>query len=390
VDRGSEPAAIHKCDAHREWRTFPYGTRHAASLAMKLRTFFALSLLACGSAPPDGSSDESSGAASAADDGYENDPARVGSPAPKQTLGPEYTRLAAADKRKALWDLVSADEYCVDMTYDDPACRLPRGKSFSFTSLASLVSLDTTFDTVSDEMPEGRRKLLRPSGIVAAIAFEASYPDQPADPAKSSRTGPYTGLFAPNRGPVAGIARFSDNGVKSFNPAVALKFFVDGKPSVNTLAAISMDGQGDDHNFFAGPITNHLQPAHGLAAKVVWAFFKIAKSDPSLIELDNLAGVHADGTEVPGDEVRAPFELRYVGHGDLATRFSSAPHEYRVDLHALPAGTVVYDVLARASAADPATSFEKIGEITLTEKPVATRSGDGRLFFQHHRGAPKR
>jgi hypothetical protein len=339
-----------------------------------------------------GSSGDAGGddsAFTAADDGYESDPSLVASPAPPNALPADYVRLPAADKHAALTKLISSGEYCAGKSYSATDCTLPQGRSFSFRSLPSLFSLATTFDTSSDEMPEGRRKLLRPVGIVATFTFEASYPDQPADPTTNGRRGPYTGLLAPGGGPIPGVLRFSDNGVKSFNPAVAIKFLVDGKPSVNTLAAVSMDGQGDDHSFFAHPITSHLEPPTGLGAKVIWGLFGFVKKDPSLIELDNLAATTVDGKDVGADGVRAPYELYYVGHGDLGKRFSSAKHEYRVDLHSLEAGTVVYDVLARATAADPATSREKIGEIRLTSTPIATDAGDKRLFFQHNRGSAR-
>jgi hypothetical protein len=341
--------------------------------------------IGCAASSEDSSAD--SEVVSSEGEGFENDPAHVGAPAPASTLGKDYVALSANAKRDALFSIVSSGEYCPGKAYDAADCAMPHGRSFSFKSLPSLFSLKTTFDTVSDEMPEGRRKLLRPAGIVATFTFEASYPDTP-EPG-IGRKGPYTGLLAPGRGPIAGVMRLSDNGVRSFNPAVALKFFVDGKPSVNTLAAISMDGQGDDHNFFARPITSHLEPPSGIGAKIIWALFGLTKSDPSLIELDNLAATSADGTAVASEQVRAPFELYYVAHGDLGARFSSQAHEYRADLHSLDAGTVVYDVLARASSSDAKDSREKIGEIRLTSRPVATRGGDERLFFQHNRGSSR-
>jgi hypothetical protein len=346
------------------------------------------SLGACAASSEDGEAGDS--ALSSPDDGYASDPNSVAAPAPPNALPKSYVTLSAADKLDALRTLVSTDEYCRAQPYDAAGCVLPQGKSFSFKALPSLFSLGTTFDTASDEMPEGRRKLLRPAGIVATFTFEASYPDQPADPASVGRRGPYTGLLAPGRGPIAGVLRFSDNGVKSFNPAVALKFLIDGKPSVNTLAAVSMDGQDNDHNFFSRPITSHLEPAHGIAAKFIWDLFGLVlKKDPSLLELDNLAAVTADGNEVSADELRAPYELYYVAHGDLGRRFTSTPHEYRQDLHSLEPGTVVYDLLARAAPTDPPSSREKIGEIRLTSTPIATKAGDERLFFQHNRGSSR-
>ena len=333
----------------------------------------------------DGASGDEAISAGGSGDGYADDPSEVGAPAPAHALPASYPSLSAAEKLKALSALISTGEYCGTPSYADPGCNLPHGRSFSFRALPSLFSLATTFDTRSDEMPEGRRKLLRPSGIVASFTFEASYPDVPSGPG-IGRTGPYTGLLAPGGGPIAGVLRFSDNGVKSFNPAVAIKFVVDGQPSVNTLAAISMDGQGDDHNFFAEPLTSHLAPAKSLGAKLIWDLFGLVKADPSLLPVDNLAAIHADGTTVDAAERRAPFELYYVAHGDLGHRFGAEAHEYRQDLHSLEAGTVVYDVLARAAASDPPSSREKIGEITLTSRPIATKAGDERLFFQHNRG----
>jgi hypothetical protein len=359
-----------------------------------MRTPFILGLLlgllgACASSATDDGASGDEAISAGPDDGYATDPNAVGAPAPANALPASYVGLPAADKLKALSALVSTGEYCPGRSYDDAGCSLPHGRSFSFRALPSLLSLATTFDTVSDEMPEGRRKLLRPAGIVATFTFEADYPETPAEPG-IGRSGPYTGLLAPGRGPVAGVLRLSDNGVKSFNPAVAIKFLVDGKPSVNTLAAVSMDGQGDDHNFFSHPITSHLEPPTSLGAKVIWDLFGLVKKDPSLLPLDNLSATNADGTPVDAATQRAPYELYYVGHGELAKRFDAKPHEYRQDLHALGPGAVLYDVFARAAPGDAPNAREKIGQITLTSTPVATKAGDERLFFQHNRGLSSR
>lgn len=331
---------------------------------------------ACAAEPPP---DEASGEAEAEDELVSDPP---GEAAKASMLPAGYESKTAAEKQAILWKLVSAVEYCgegkadVDFDYATPEClaKLPTGGAgYMLQAFKSFFSLNKTFDRASDELPEGRHKVFHPFGAVATAEVTYDYAPGAAD---------YTGMFAPTKKPIAAIVRLAPGGGSSFVPGIATKYLVDGQPSVNTQAIESVDGQGDDLNWFHAVPTNVLPPPRSLALKVAQGALKIVKREPGHLQLDHLGAITPDGAHVANP--RVPYQIVYRPHGDNATRFANEGRaDFRVVLRRIPPGTVLYDIHARASEGAP---LVKIGEIKTTSHLVASGNGDYQLFFRHFRG----
>jgi hypothetical protein len=312
-----------------------------------------------------------------------------GKPASASLLPADYESRSAAEKQELLWSMVSSDEYCGGpeaangpLDYEAiPGCveSLPSGGGgYGLRALKSVFALNTTFDRTSDELPKGRHKLFHPFGSVAKAELVATYPDR-----TPTRAEPYTGMLANTGQPLKVLVRLSPGGGPSFIPGVAVKFFVDGKPSVNTQAIESFEGQGDDLNYFHAVPSNVLPPPKGFALNLVNRFFKMVKREPNHLQLANIVEIGPDGAEAA--EPRAPYQIQYRPHGDLATQYANEEKvDFRAVLRRIPAGTVLYDIYARPSHDDE--TFEKIAEIRTTSPLVASGKGDYQLFFKHHRG----
>lgn len=348
-----------------------FAARAAAALAVSM-------LVACAA-----ESDATDAASS--DDGEQED-ALISNPPGKAAtaslLPAGYEARSAADKQDLLWAMVSSDEYCggagtADAPMDyaaAPGCleKLPSGGAgYAIQAIKSLFSLNTTFDRSSDELPKGRHKIFHPFGSVAKAEWI---------PVAGS---PYSGMFASSDAPIRVLVRLAPGGGGSFIPGIATKFFVDGAPSVNTMAIESFDGQGDDWNYFRAVPSNVLPPAKSFALRAASQIFKLVKREPNHLQLTHLASITPSGAPVA--EVREPYQLQYRAHGDLATTYANREHvDFRAVLRSIPPGTVLYDVYARPSESDPA--YTKIAEIKTTSWLVASGHGDYQLFFRHFRG----
>merc|ERR1711871_530430 len=105
---------------------------------------------------------------------------------------------------------------------------------------------------VTDQMPEGRFKLIHSVGGAASVKFDFV-------------SNPYTGLF---QKATLGLVRFASAkepkegaGVGAldggFTPGIGVKFLRDGKPSANIVFLHKLTPQ-DSWNFFANTQSNHL------------------------------------------------------------------------------------------------------------------------------------
>lgn len=305
-----------------------------------------------------------------------------------------YEAQSAADKQAALWKVVSETAYA-------PRCRPASGLFLAaLAAPTSILSMSTSLDRVSDELPVGRRKMVHPFGTVATFDFVK-------DALPAGAAG-YTGILAPGGAPVHGVLRASlggDPNVIGFTPGIALKFFVDGKSSVNVVAMNSLMGQNRDTNFLRKPLINDLPDPHaGLdrnASFLDWAkadSFALgqnlaflpamaqgpARATPNFLHVDHLAIRGADGRVVPEAERRSPAHLVFRAPQGLVTWWDLPQNrgfDYRDLLGALNTGTVLYEVFAQTTATSPEV---RIGVIKMSNKFVASTWGDYRLFFRHN------
>jgi len=225
-------------------------------------------------------------------------------------------------------------------------------------SAKAAFSLSESFDHDSDEMPEGRPKIFHPMGSVAQFELVGD-----------SNSG-YDGAL----GGSVGLVRFSLGAdPKTFGgylPGMALKFMVDGQPSENVHLLNSIEGQGDDRNLFARPLSNHLPEPESMS------FRFILKNLKALLGLDPLH-VNVDHLSHSKKPVRVVF---YPAPG-VATD-SNSPNDFREDLAKLPAGVTLYEVYASESMEG---ELVHVGKMVLKTQFVASEYGDQQLFFRHRR-----
>ncbi len=233
--------------------------------------------------------------------------------------------------------------------------------------------LRVSFLRTSDEMPEGRLKLIHTYGVTGAVDWE---PDVVPHP--------YSGVLSSGG---IGVIRLSiAKASGSFTPGLGLKILLDGRASVNVFAMPSLDGQGDDHRFFARQFRTRIGPPSAPGLKLLaLAFSQAVKGLPTppaqpspegrTIPIDELASVTANGLGVA--EPRVPALLTFIP----AIRLPQPEGDFRVQLEGVPAGTVLFHVVADES--------QVVGRIVTRAPLVASEYGDSQLYFRHpRRGRP--
>lgn len=285
---------------------------------------------------------------------------------PESSLLLNYQHLGYQEKLDLFWKRIQESRYRE---------KLPALENFglsllidTLTGSASVVSrpLAVTFDHESDFIPAGRRKFIHSYGSVAKIRFVAA------------QESPYSGIF---KGAV-GLARLSIAGDPRLNGNVfgmALKFFVTGKPSVNTFLMFTLDGQGNDANFFAHPFSTHLPEPKNPAIKSGAQRFATERNPPNELTVDHLAKWEQDGTQPA--KAKAPYALQAIPVQPFEWP-SDSTIDFRERLSHIPKGTLLYKVLATESK-DGAPKH--IGDLVTDSEVVASKFGDEELFFQHPR-----
>jgi hypothetical protein len=270
-----------------------------------------------------------------------------------------YQSLRAEQKQAILWRNISAQPYRT----------LPGLGSASAPGLSELFGsgIRDSFTSPTDEIAPGRVKVIHKWGSAGQVALET-------DP-----SSPFSGLF---REGAVGIARLSlalpYSTTQAFVPGLAVKFLVDGQPSVNVTVMERLEGQEQNTNYFRGTFTNLLpNPASGVTKFGTWAFEAFVK-DAIHLTVDHVAAISRTGQPVAA--VKAPFQLLFVPAPGLAIRTDSP--DFRVELAQLPAGTVLYEVYGKVSDQER-SPIAHIGALRLTSPLIASPYEDEILYFQH-------
>ncbi len=230
-------------------------------------------------------------------------------------------------------------------------------------SVKSMASLNISFTRTCDELPLGRPKFIHPSGSVVKIIFV---------PRKQS---PYSGIYKGG----LGLARLSLAGnpkqIGSYTPGMALKFLIDGYPSVNLHVMNSLDGQGDNQNFFENIFSNSIPEPKSLVLKGLKVWFRLFVKNPLLLGVHHLARKTTDGSDEK--EIIAPDQLYFV---PIQTEFipKDSSRDFRNALSEIPSRTHLYMVEAQSDR-----GLIQIGDIYTTSIFLASVYGDHQLFFQH-------
>ncbi len=291
-----------------------------------------------------------------------------------QPLPDNYQSLSAQQKLELLWGRIQSSEY--------PENELPQWgmPGFLWTALTnglfSKTFLTKTLMTVSDEIPDGRKRLIHTYGTMSKVSFEA-------------RSGhPFTGIF--ESGAPCGLMRVSLTlPAKSFTPGFGVKFLVDGQPSRNIPVIQYMNGQHEDHNVFRRTGSNEVTPHQSkplflllmLALKRTIRPLKPHTLSWHSIPLDAMSAVRCDGTPVKSPVV--PRFVNFLPTPDAQLSRSSQP-DYRLKLKSvIKPGMKLYEVVAAAS--EDATPVH-VGTIRCEGEFVASVYGDKTIFFQHDTG----
>jgi hypothetical protein len=175
-------------------------------------------------------------------------------------------------------------------------------------------------------------------------------------------------------------------------PALALKFFVSGRESVNLQVMNSTSGQAS-HNFFELPFSNIIPPPDSLMKRLLQKLFLKAAiafgakdPDPTHLTVEHLAKIQIDGTAVatPKSPFRLIFKPRLAAAASMKS--ATATSDFRTDLSHLQVGQAIYDVYAfdEGDAFDKFTANKLIGQLILTSAVLASGYGDERLNFRHN------
>lgn len=286
-------------------------------------------------------------------------------------LPTNYQSLDADKKRDLLWQNIEKS------SYEDNNIKLPKFNLFKF-GLNALKAADpsfvrVSFDLSSDEMPLQKSRLTgelrRRPKIIHGLGSSALVRFIPTEDHS------YTGIFSKES---IGLARVSTSDPSKFTPGMAVKFFIDGKPSVNIHVMHGLTHDQEQCHPFKDSFSNIIDPPSGFLAFAAKTFQIIAKEkggNANHLTLDHLADV---GEETP----KAVHKIEFRASKKALSLPFHCSYEYReiMSYTYLKEGVKLYDVFANSSEGE---ELKKIGELMLDSSFVTSEYGDKVLFFQH-------
>ena len=246
--------------------------------------------------------------------------------------------------------------------------KLPR-LSGSFSDLLGLLKgpsqLKSTFTRTSDYFAKPRKKLLHPFGSVVGLRFERGAHN-------------LSGLFSDSHECV--LARLSlagDPNLIGFTPGLALKFFIDGHPSRNIMVMNSLDGQGNNHDFFSRSFSNVLPKPRSFALRFLERIFAQVKENPRQLDIQHLLTITKTGRKTVS-ALKGPVQLILRPKLSLP---KNPRTDFRIKLSQIPKGTVLYDVYLRQANAE----VIPVGRLRTITHFAQSAFADQQLFFKHQK-----
>jgi len=302
-------------------------------------------------------------------------------------LPKDFESQSACAKQDYLWN-----SRVLPTVYDIK--KLPRLEGAGGLSLiwgAMLNKLRIKMDYLGDQAPEGWKKPLHRRSVLAKAQFIAS------------ENSPFSGLF---QGAPCGFLRLSltaDPAKNEYNPGLAWKAFVNGKPSANISALVSLDGQGENFNFFANEFSNIVPASDKLKLKIAARAFRTTSKHPHKIGAQGFAELTSSG-QVP-EKIHHPVRIFFVPDPSLSQRLPTQPaRDFRPELmdeSLLKEGSPIFHLYAvndpnpdSVTAEDVDQSIDdaalraraiKIGTIVGNSGFKASHWGDDGIFFNHRR-----
>lgn len=283
-------------------------------------------------------------------------------------LPADYESWSAAKKQACLWE-----DRLLPSKYDV----LPPLEKIDVVGLF-LTILRKKMDRRSDEAPTEWKKAIHAHGSVARVKFV---------PAANT---PFTGLFQEAEYGLLRLSVTGDPHDRGFAPGLALKLFVDGHPSENVSALVSLTGQGQNYNFFAHELSNIVPVVNQLGPRLINLIFRRVTKYPTKLYLENFGQIDQNGQPVANPYY--PNQIFLVP--SKALHCDEGPHDFREDLINIPAETTLFSVYGgdptkisgdTTNNADYRQQAQLIGCIQTQSEFVNSFYGDSQLFFRHQR-----
>jgi hypothetical protein len=287
------------------------------------------------------------------------------------SLPQDYLSWQASRKQAFLWE-----NKILQSKYD----KLPPLQGIDVIGLF-LTRLKNKMDWLSDQTPPKWRKAIHAHGSIAKIKFI---------PASDT---PFTGLF---QGADCGLVRLSlvgDPTRRGFAPGLAIKWLVDGQPSADFSALVSLAGQGKNSNFFAHEFSNVVPTVNQIGPKLINLIFRRVSKYPTKISLQDLGSVDQLGQSIPTPCY--PEQVFLVPSSSV--QFSEhSSSDFRDELTSIPTETLLFSIYAvdprkikmgdeTSALPDYRQHAQHIGDIISASEFVSSFYGDSQLFFRHHR-----
>ncbi|KTC80587.1 hypothetical protein [Legionella cherrii] len=272
-----------------------------------------------------------------------------------------YQELTADEKRDLLWaEITSSHE-------EDPLPQLT-GNSFNevLEKLKGLFNLSPTFDTASDEIPEGRVKIIHANGSVGKIALVPS-PDHP-----------FTGIYQTGAIGIARLSLATPPADDSYIPGMAIKFLITGHPSLNLQVMNLLEGQKGNWNYFAKDFSNQIPHPASWTLSAIEKIFEWTRDPANNLPLWHLAAWTSDGKF---DGIPVYPERLYFRPTSLVKDLipENSREDFRISFAEVPMGPI-YEVYGEYQGIE-----YRIGTLILESPLLASNYGDKKLFFQHQR-----
>lgn len=278
-------------------------------------------------------------------------------------LPANFTSLTASEKLSTHIRMMQNTKYITLPTLNPNASSLL--KLFNREALAE------SFLNDSDERKpdiQGSIKPIHTQGVSVPIVYSPSSTN-------------YTGLFASGG---VGILRLSEAvNSKPWTYGMGMKILIDGKPSVNFHAMFSLDGQGDDTNFFSNSFTTHVEsPQRTLLKILAYSFHRalpfISKNpnnrpnDETFIPLIEAASIGSNGT-VEENPV-APTKIIFAPRVSINSKNGNDFRSEIIDQ--VQPESIIYDMFDENNVV--------LGTIRSTSQFIASSYGDD-MFFKHQK-----
>jgi len=276
------------------------------------------------------------------------------------SLPPGYENNSAAAKLAVLWENILGDNNQSGSWYG------------MFDMAALLLRSDwVTGHTMSDILPDGRKKLIHTVGGVAKAKIVWTNPSK------------YSGMFKGANNVLVRLSTAQEADADGLTPAIAIKALRDGIPSGNVIGMYELDGQ-KSLNIFEHNLCSHLAARPTLPAKlkILGLKFQIQSSYPGCLGLSEFASFTESGAKVLSPVF--PWALVFQVNPALTTSMSSNTKFDIADalVHGVPQGSILYKIYAVPDPSTPSV-LEYLGYIQTTSTFHASAFADLTLFFKH-------